>query len=256
MGNSFEGFNADPYEMPRHHDKPLSDAAIEDLVAGIGAGPLYELLAAARAPGTARELAGEQAALAAFRAPGSLRVAPPALAMPPGRPLLRRLLAVKAGVAAAAVLGGVALAATTGYLPNPLVPGPRSSPVGSTVPPPSWASSTAGSLGPGGPASQGVSPGPAAVPSTALPGLCRAYLTHVETKPNKPFEHPAFAVLSAMAGGDDRVLAFCKTVVDQETTKPNASITPTAPPGGAPSTTGAGDSVTHVTSNEKEQDSQ
>lgn len=233
MGNSFDGFNADPHEMQRHRDKPLDDAALDQLLDGIGDGPLHQLVMAARAPGTARELAGEEAALAAFRSSRPLRGAAP---LPTRRPFVRRLLAIKIGVAAAVVLGGVAIAATTGYLPNPLAPGSDDSP-GSTTSPPWWTTSGAG---PGGPSASGLpggSLGPSALPSASLPGLCRAYLAHLESKPDKPWDNSAFAALSALAGGDDKVRGYCTALVEEDDKKPkpsNTGPTPTTRPSATP----------------------
>ncbi|MFD7581338.1 hypothetical protein [Kitasatospora sp. NPDC059817] len=90
-----------------------------------GPGPLARILAAAAAPATADELAGEQAALTAFR---EARLTPDPVVTTPVR---RRSMATAALArafstkATAAVLGatalcGVAVAAGTGNLPSPL----------------------------------------------------------------------------------------------------------------------------------------
>jgi hypothetical protein len=126
-------------------------------------GPLSGVLRAATAPAHPEELAGEQAAVAAFRD------AQPA----PRRSLLARILTVKAVViAAAAVSTGVVVAATGGGLPWPSTPTrpPAESPATqepASVPavtqpagPPSTTSTT----------STQEPPGPETPPSTAVPG--------------------------------------------------------------------------------------
>ncbi|MER6397489.1 hypothetical protein ABT263_15740 [Kitasatospora sp. NPDC001603] len=92
------------------------------------AGQVARVLAAAAAPATAGELAGEEAALAAFR---EARLAPaPAVPAVPA-PVRRRSMATAAlarafstkavaVVLGATALGGVAVAAGTGNLPSPL----------------------------------------------------------------------------------------------------------------------------------------
>jgi hypothetical protein len=77
------------------------------------------LLAAASAPGRPAELAGEQAALAAFRAAG---LKPPAPRTVPSRirATARRLAVVQASAVVGMVTGGVALAAAAGVAPAPL----------------------------------------------------------------------------------------------------------------------------------------
>jgi hypothetical protein len=79
-----------------------------------GQDPLTAFLAAAAAPAHEDELAGEEAAVAAFR---RARLASPSRR----RPMFARLLTVKAAVAlglATTAIGGVALAAASGTLPG------------------------------------------------------------------------------------------------------------------------------------------
>ncbi|WP_328466789.1 hypothetical protein OHA21_47215 [Actinoplanes sp. NBC_00393] len=102
--------------------------------------PLGELLAAATAPGTARELAGEEAAAAAFRAGGSPSSPNPDsvfnLPESPGRsrggPRVTRLLNLKltaAALAVTATVGGVALLANAGIRSDQAGPGVPGTPV-------------------------------------------------------------------------------------------------------------------------------
>ncbi|GAA1527830.1 hypothetical protein GCM10009678_06950 [Actinomadura kijaniata] len=127
---------------------------------------MTRLLAAATAPARPEELAGEEAAVAAFR---------DARAAAPGRRGRTRLLTVKAAVVAAALLagGGVAWAASTGNLPGqspsrpPATPTHRPAPgSGSMVPvdPNSPGPRTV----PGGPTSSGT-PAPSGSPTPSAP---------------------------------------------------------------------------------------
>ncbi|MEV0536545.1 hypothetical protein [Kitasatospora sp. NPDC050463] len=132
-------------------------------------GRVAHVLAAAAAPAVADELAGEEAALAAFR---EARLAPVPAVPAPLAPVRRRSMATAAlarafstkavaVVLGATALGGVAVAAGTGNLPSPLGGGseePRRSLLA-----PATASSTPGasSAAPGGgPATQRPSTGP------------------------------------------------------------------------------------------------
>jgi hypothetical protein len=99
-------------------------AAAERLLRGTptapatGPEPLASLLAAAAAPGRPDELAGEHAAVVAFR----MAHRPPAT-QPRSRSMIRTavgkvLTAKAAAVLAATTIGGVAVAASTGNLPT------------------------------------------------------------------------------------------------------------------------------------------
>lgn len=160
---------------------------------------LHDVLSAARAPGRPDELAREDAALAAFRsAAGST---PRAHGRRAGR-----LLAIKVGALAGALaVGATAVAATTGVIP--LSPS-RANERSGVVPAPAGVSPRTGkSVG---------RPSPNATRLEPL-GLCRAYLAHLEgqpeAKPEKSWDPEAFRVLSAVAGGDDRVHAYCTELV-------------------------------------------
>jgi hypothetical protein len=126
-------------------------------------GSLSGVLRAATAPAHPEELAGEQAAVAAFRD------AQPA----PRRSLLARILTVKAMViAAAAVSTGVVVAATGGGLPWPSTPTrpPAESPA---TPEPASVPAVTQPAGPPSTPSTTLTqepPGPETPPSTAMPG--------------------------------------------------------------------------------------
>jgi hypothetical protein len=124
---------------------------------------LTAFLAAAAAPTGEAELAGEDAAMAAFRRARGARAT--------RRPLIARVLTVKAAVVlalSATAAGGVALAAGTGTLPGPLG-GDRPAPH-RTSEHPTGTSLTTGPTGGGAPAStpstpSGAQPTPSPAPS-------------------------------------------------------------------------------------------
>ena len=128
---------------------------------------------------------------------------------------LLKLLTVKAAAIAAVVVGtgGVALAASTGALPNPLNshPVPAASP--SRAHPGDRPSAP---HGPGGPAS----------PSPSLVGLCHAYSAGAGSDHGKALDSPAFKALLTAAGGKAGVDAFC--------TKLLATTQASEAPGGQP----------------------
>ncbi|HEX6755756.1 MAG TPA: hypothetical protein VF109_07395 [Mycobacteriales bacterium] len=195
--------------------------------------PVADLLDALRAPGRPAELAGEDAALAAYRR----RTA---------RSRRTRSLAAKVALTAVGVLavGGVA-AAATGSLPvgprpsigSPAAAGgsPTAADVSSRVPPTTSTADRAGRLAlceargaRGGaaeaaPAAAALSrlaggadrvaaycgaagPGPA---DRAVPGLCRAYGAGLGSVRGGRDGAAAFEALAATAGGVDRVEAYC-----------------------------------------------
>ncbi|MEU9042450.1 MULTISPECIES: hypothetical protein [unclassified Kitasatospora] len=213
-----------------------------------GPGQLARVLAAAAAPATAGELAGEEAALAAFRE-ASLTPDPVVT------PVRRRSMATAALArafstkAAAAVLGatalcGVAVAAGTGNLPSPLSGGtaepertlaaqggasgtspgasggghsagaPFAPPSGSARPsdaasPGPQTAAPFGTATPGTPSAEGHGDRPAVPP--ALLGLCRGFAdrTAQGDRPARLVTDPLYGPLVAAAGGADRVPDFC-----------------------------------------------
>ncbi len=182
----------------------------ERLVAGYGAGPVAVVLRAAAAPAHADELAGEPAAVAAFREA--------AVAPAPHRSVFRRSVAkaltIKA-VLAVAVAGstGVVLAASEGALPVPWSTTPSDVP-GSTP-------------APNAPASRaGDHRQPPAAPDPAVVGLCEAYTSGADDN----LDSPAFRALVEAAGGKGEVAGYCDVV---ESTAPGA-----AGASGAPATSG------------------
>ncbi|WP_238011944.1 hypothetical protein KZZ52_37830 [Dactylosporangium sp. AC04546] len=185
-----------------------------DGAAGPGHEQLAALLRAAAGPARPHELAGEDAAVTAFR---QARTAPagrsPARSSP-ARSLVRpgRRVGVLAGALAAGVLlAGTATAAGTGHLPDPLqraahdwfagvgVPEPGPEPVAAPSPSPSRSE-------PPVVRSSAPSTAAASVSAARIDELCRAWqegrgrkLTDAERRE-----------LAAAAQGEDRVEAFCK----------------------------------------------
>jgi hypothetical protein len=173
----------------------LLDGRLDAADAAGGYGGLARLLAAATAPATPGELAGEQAALAEFRA--VMPSHPPTL-VPRRASMPSKLLTVKAAAAAlAAVLsiGGVAVAAT-GLLPD------QARDVADQV-----ASTSAASA-----AGQGLGKPTAADLDNATQGLCRAWQAGKGADNGGRTDSVAFQALTAAAGGSDNIAGYCADV--------------------------------------------
>jgi hypothetical protein len=183
---------------------------------------LSRLLAAAAAPPRPEELTGLDAALAAFEEAG--RVERPAPA-----PRRRRVLRPMAAAAAVSVLlvGGVAVAAETGYLPG------ADPPAKETLAPRDVPSSAA-PTSPGGASGPARTPGPTGSPQTAAPAdpamakLCRTW--EDRRQKGKPMKPEDLGELARAAGGEERIPAFCAPLLADRpappgppTTRPSAS---------------------------------
>jgi hypothetical protein len=214
--------------MGKHRPRPIDASAAERLLAGGGGPePVAKVLLRAAAPGTRGELSGEEAAVVAFRVARLYGHQTPqtAKAVTWGR----RLLTVKAAAIGVAVLtaGGVALAAGTGVLPNPLEVG---------TPPGTSTSSSQTSLTSrtnGQSSSSSDTPGSAS-PSPSLEGLCSAYFGHIAANPGKAWDNPAFSTLVAAAGTAEDVESFCTQLLAGQP-QPSGSARPTEHPTGPPS---------------------
>ncbi|MEV0157669.1 hypothetical protein AB0H57_28650 [Micromonospora sp. NPDC050686] len=189
----------------------MDQETAERLLAGRPAAPphgppaLVELLTAVRATPRPGELAGEDAALHAYRlarAGSVLPVTPVATRGPAGRWGVR----IGAAVLAVTATGGVAYAAVNGTLPHPLRPGPGPGATPSVAPQRPTAT-------PGDPATPppSTSAGPSA--TEAHGGLCRSYRAHLRANPKSNLDNPAFARLVDAAGGRDRVAGYCDRVL-------------------------------------------
>jgi hypothetical protein len=129
---------------------------------------------------------------------------------------------VAALVVAGAALGGVAVVASNGALPNPLVV----THAGRTTP------ASPGRPSPADHGSHGH-------PSPSLVGLCHAYTAGVAQSPGKALDSPAFDALISAAGGRDQVSAYCAKVlasVPGNAPTANPGRHPPGRPGGAPGT--------------------
>lgn len=192
--------------------EPSPRSASEPL--GGGDGPLEQLLAAAAAPPRPGELAGEEAALAAFRA--ARAAGPPVSPAPTRRGRgIRTGAGVWAAVVAATASAGVALAAGTRLdrtdpvpVPSqvtPAVPTPTS-PL--PIPPPTAVPGTSSTLA--------ATVGGTADAQPARLGLCRAYLAKGGAERGRSLDTPAFSTLVEAAGGRDRVTAYCERILAAE----------------------------------------
>lgn len=195
--------------------------------------PVAGVLRAASAAPASGPLPGEETAVARFRATAPLGP----VADLGGSSLMsrtfRKILAVPAaGLAAAGVLvagGGVALAASQGALHVPFTGHDNRSPKAPDAPAPQNPGLTA-SHGP-----ETDSPGaqptgvPSATPSPSLDGLCHAFQAGAV---EKAADNPAFAALTAAAGGEDDVAAYCVDRIGAPRThpaKPTQAASPTQP---------------------------
>jgi hypothetical protein len=209
----------------------IGPAEAERLVDGDLPGPdlaaLRALLDAARAPAAEPELAGEKAAVAAFRAH---RTRAARAARRPAR-ARAAVVSVATGLALL-VLGGTAVAARTGSLPPPAqqhahrlfsalgVPAPRTGP---SVPSPIPSSS----------------PSPAASPSPDVTVLswCEAWRG---ASGRAPLDRESRRRLVVAAGGEEAIPRFCSRLspsVSPSRTRTHGSsappVTPSAPPTGS-----------------------
>lgn len=130
---------------------------------------------------------------------------------------LAKLLTIKAAaIATIAVSGGVALAATTGALPNPFGAAPGK-PAASQSAKPQHSNAPKGS------------------PAPNLDGLCKAYAAKPDGERGKALESPAFQALIGAAGGQENVADFCATRLPSPKPSKPATGKPSTVPNGAPS---------------------
>jgi hypothetical protein len=184
--------------------------------------PLAGLLVAAAAPGRPTELASEQACVAGFRAT-HLHPVPQSRRLSMIKTAVLKLLTVKVAIAAFATAGagGVALAASTGTLPNPLdkhaagisprdggTPGSEKSKSSHGA-----GRDSDGKNGKDDSDSKGNGPDASHAPTPSLVGLCHAYDSGNKTERGKALDNPAFTVLITTAGGRDKVDAYCTTLL-------------------------------------------
>jgi hypothetical protein len=231
----------------------VGPAHLARLLASIaGGGPM------ARSGLAEHRLPGEDEAVAAFVAaraagahrPGSLHAAKPKAG---GRRVWSRTLSIKVAVAALVLSGGgVAVAASTGVIPNPL-PGHAHGPgsagphpsAGPDIPAGDRVSSNSRTAGPGGsgPAGSGLAGSASASPGSSLPpdinGQCHAWLDDFARDPSVTEHNPRYARLVALAGGADKVTAYCQAyLANRAKATPSPDAVPSAQPTGSPAAKG------------------
>ncbi|MGW4499886.1 hypothetical protein ACWENR_14905 [Micromonospora sp. NPDC004336] len=193
--------------------------------------PVASLLTAVRAAPLPGELAGEDAAVRAYRL---ARAGSPVGGPARGRsPMLARL-GIRAAIAGAAlaVTGGVAFAATGGTLPSPLRgPAPAPATGSATAPAPSVPAPTASPTGAGDrPAAPGSTVAVPPEQHAAVAKLCRAYRADGDD-PDRALDKPVFDDLVRAAGGRGKVAGLCDQVLGDAPEHPAGSGTPTRHPG-------------------------
>jgi hypothetical protein len=175
-------------------------------------------MASAAVPGSAEEMSGQSAIMAAFEAVQLAGRGAPQARYRKTR-ILTKVVSVKlAIIIMAAIAGGLALAASTGVLPNPLYPAPRLSAHPSGHPSPSHSPAPSH---------------PAANPTASLAGLCQAYLASDHAERDAHLASPAFRELITAAGGTAHVEGYCVALVGPPAAK--ASHHPTSKPSAHPS---------------------
>ncbi len=197
--------------MSSHRSPRASRQDIEQMLDGAPARadatrPLAALLHAATAPAHPKELAGEQAALAAFEA-AQLDPVPIPRRQNVLKSTLAKILTVKAAIILAAAAGttGVVLASTSGALTSTDGPSQQR-----PAHPRATHSPTHPSAGTPRSGDQEGKSGDA--PSPSMAGLCQAYEAHKTDNPGKALDSPAFTALITAAGGQDNVDDYCDTI--------------------------------------------
>lgn len=224
--------------MSMNRNRRISARAAEDLLGGASVdgrhGRLASVLRVATGPGRPAELAGRHEAVAAFHH-ARLCPYPPPRRQSMIKSAVVKLLTVKAAAVTALVLGGggVALAASTGTLPNPL---------GSHPAPAASSSGQSGSSH--GPAAS-AHPHGSADPSPSLVGLCHAYTAGAGSAHGNALDNPAFKALLTAAGSKADVDTYCTKLLGTATTHPSGA--PSDHPGGRPSSHPTGAPTSHPT---------
>jgi hypothetical protein len=239
----------------------LDDDTVERLLTGdlppAQVPPAYatvaELLAAAAAAPSPRELAGQAPVLAELRAVTRARRPATATFRPAPAPRRRRRTGLAIVVVAGALATGGVAGAATGHVPGPVREAARTilgsaggaAPAAPARPVPPTAPEThptgAGDAGSHG-SRPGVGtsrrPGPSATapaPGPDLEGLCQAYAAGAGQ--GGAIQATALQALVQAAGGEDRVPAYCEDLLpgDQKLKKPKNPGEPEPPGGGNPS---------------------
>jgi hypothetical protein len=224
---------------------------------GVGSDPLADLLAATAVSARDDELAGEEAAVMAFRG-ARLSPTPELRRRSMVKTALAKLATAKAAIALIALGGGgVALAAGSGNLPgvgasNDHAAGRPSTSVTASEHASGSAAAAHGSKSAEASNSAEPSGSGSGTPSPNLRGLCTAFNAGAGSNPGKALDNPAFTVLITAAGGKDKVPDYCTTVLAAAPGKSSAHPgeasshgSPSTHPTGAPSTHPTGAPSTH-----------
>jgi hypothetical protein len=244
MCNTLPAGDALAREMRRllraHHDDRLAldEATAEGLLTGrlapadlpVAYARVAELLAAAAAPPSAEELAGEAAAVARFAAAAHSRPVRLLHLNPRRSRVLTKLLTVKAAAVALGMLaaGGVA-AAATGTLPAPAQQVAHTVLGRAGVPAAGASTTTASSASTATTPTTTAAGAHAGGPDAAGPaaqGLCRAWAAGQGGQQGKKLDAVAFAALARAAGGSGKVAAYCATATSASGTAPSSSAAP------------------------------
>lgn len=223
-----------------------SAAQLLDQSGNASAHSLSQLVAAATAPASHSELAGEHTAVTLFRAARLSAAAP--IPRTRRRSMIKSAVAklvagkfLAAGAVAAAATGGVALAAVTGNFPNPrpAIPSNTSAPASAgssshSSPVSSVTSATRPSRG-NPTTSRPSATASSSTPKPSLTGLCLAYQAGVTSNPGSALQNPAFTALVTAAGGQSNVSPYCVTLIGA----------PASHPAGAPAGRSAGAPASH-----------
>lgn len=202
---------------------------------GHGLGDVDALIAAATDRAHPRELAGEDAAVAAFRAAhrlsagrtGRNRRLVPVPAFVAGS--LTAKIAISLGILS---LGGIAVAAETGSLPTPAQSAAHRVFRAVGVPAADQRASDEG----GQPTQSHGDGQQLDATSPAVTGLCLAYLVGSKDEHGHAMDSTALQALATVAGGEDKIEAFCAGVLAGPSSTPSAS--PSAIPTSGPSVPG------------------
>ena len=197
--------------MSTSRERRIGTRAAEDLLNGASVGGhahLGAVLRAAAGPGNSCELAGRHQAIAEFQR--SRRRAPWSPQRPPRFTALAvKLVTLKAAAAAALFVGagGVAVAASTGVLPE-------------TLHRHSTPTTSAGHAAPTHRSAPSPYPSVGAAPSTSLVGLCHTYAAGAGATQGRSLDNPRFRPLVAAADGKEHVDAYCDELLGTQTPRP------------------------------------
>ncbi|MEH1015741.1 hypothetical protein V6U90_21835 [Micromonospora sp. CPCC 206060] len=213
-------------------DRDAADRLLDSPTPPTGADPdpLARLLAAAAAPAQPDELAGEEAAMAAFR---TIRAAAPEPATPPASSRRRGTGAVAwiAGLATVATAGVAVAAGGLGRTGSPTPPPTPVTPSGSAAAT-STAPATTTTRSGAAPTTSGV---PSLTTGTTRPssgdldarGLCAALLSKGSAERAREISSPRYRQLVVAAGGQQQVEGYCRQLLQ---TPPEPAQRPTERP--------------------------